>query len=162
MEHEARVRRAIAAGVRNGPAYADIDAAAAALNVALSHYVGVQAPALQAAQAAAAAASALGDFVCHLFRNTVRLGKSGKRKVCYLFSGATYDTTSLERIEIKAKMTVYSIFSALELQLDDSSRRTGGRGALAGAFGGGLVRRKAMKQPNAPAVKSRKNKTLVH
>ena len=128
MEHEARVRRAIAAGVRNGPAYADIDAAAAALNVALSHY----AQAAGAAQAAAAAAPALGDFVCHLFRNTVRLGKSGKRKVFYLFNGATYDTISLERIEIKAKMTVYSIFSALERQLDDSSAATEGVDALQG------------------------------
>ena len=128
MEHEARVRRAIAAGVRNGPAYADIDAAAAALNVALSHY----AQAAGAAQAAAAAAPALGDFVCHLFRNTVRLGRSGKRKVFYLFNGATYDTISLERIEIKAKMTVYSIFSALERQLDDSSAATEGVDALQG------------------------------
>lgn len=101
MEHEL-VRRAIAAEVRNGPAYVDIDAAAAALTLALSHY---------------ARAPALGDFVCHLFRNTVRLGKRraarGRRRVFLQFNGATYDTTSLERIEIKAQMTVYSIFGAL-------------------------------------------------
>ena len=113
MEH-ALVRRAIAAEVRNAPAYVDIDAAAAALTLALSHYMRAQAPPLQAA---AAAAPALGDFVCHLFRNTVRLGKRraarGRCRIFLKFNGATYDTTSLERIEIKAQMTVYSIFGAL-------------------------------------------------
>ena len=92
---------------RANASYIDVDAAANALNVALAHYTSLQ------VVKARAEVVGLGDFLCHLFRNTVRYGKRGRRKVFYLFNGATYDRVTIERVESAARRDLAEISLAL-------------------------------------------------
>ena len=105
MDHE-RVRLAISARATNA-AYVDIDAAATALNEAIAHYTSLR------VATAAAPVVGLGDFLCHLLRNTVRYVKSGRRRTFFLFNGATYDRMTLEHVELRAARDLLDIASSL-------------------------------------------------